>query len=75
MFFLENSQIVGTINKNPFVFRHFNVMETHVTIGGFPYPAEPIRTNFTANEEDVMPAFRWLLDNIGKENVLKVFKN
>ena len=69
VFFLENSQIVGTINKNPFVFKNYDVSESHISISGFPYPSEPIRTNFTPNQMDVMPAFRWFLDNVGKTNL------
>lgn len=40
-------------------------MESYITINGFPYPSEPIRTNFTANKNDIMGAFRWFLDNVG----------
>ena len=65
MFFLENAQIVGSISKNPFVFKHYNIMEAHITVNGFPYPSEPIRTYFTPTRIDSMNAFRWFLDNVG----------
>ena len=65
VFFLENAQIVGSISKNPFIFKAYNVMDSHITVNGFPYPSEPIRTNFTTNKLDIMGAYRWMLDNIG----------
>ena len=65
VFFLENAQIVGSISKNPFIFKHYNVMEAHITINGFPYPSEPIRSDFSAGRIDSMNAFRWFLDNVG----------
>ena len=65
MFFLENSQIVGSISKNPYIFKNYDVMEAHITVNGLPYPSEPVRMNFTTNKIDCMNAFRWFLDNVG----------
>ena len=50
MFFLENSQIVGSISKNPYIFKNYDVMEAHITVNGLPYPSEPVRMNFTPNK-------------------------
>ena len=63
--FLEDGQISGAINKNPFIFTHQNVMESQILVNGFPYPMKPIETNFTENKINIMPAFRTFLDNIG----------
>ena len=46
VFFLENSQIVGSITKNPYIFKNYDVMEAHITVNGLPYPSEPVRMNF-----------------------------
>lgn len=63
--FLEEGQISGVVDKNLFVFKNYNVMESNVMVNGLSYPFEPIRTNVTANQIDVMAAYRFFLDNIG----------
>ena len=65
VFFQEDGQISGAINKNPFIFTHQNVMESQILVNGFPYPMKPIETNFTENKINIMPAYRTFLDNIG----------
>ena len=65
VFFQEDGQISGAINKNPFIFTHQNVMESQVFVNGFPYPMRATETNFTENKINIMPAFRTFLDNIG----------
>ena len=40
-------------------------MESNCLINGFPYPFEPIKTNFTENNILIMDAYKWFLDNIG----------
>ena len=61
--FLENSQTMGAIDRNPFVFLNHDIMEASLNISGFPYPSEPVKYNF--GEGDIMPGYRWFLDNIG----------
>ena len=40
-------------------------MEAYVMVDGLAYPFEPIKTDFTTDKIDVMPAFRHFMDNIG----------
>ena len=63
--FLEEGQLSGAIDKNPFVFKNYDVMESNCLINGFPYPFEPIKTNFTENNIIIMDAYKYFLDNIG----------
>ncbi len=61
--FLENGQTSGLITKNPYAFVNRDLMEASVSISGYPYPAEPVKFDF--NRGNVMPGYRFFLDNIG----------
>ena len=65
VFFLEDGQLLGALNKNPFILKNYNVMEANVMVDGLAHPFEPVRTDFTNGKIDVMPAFRHFMDNVG----------
>jgi hypothetical protein len=65
--FLDNTQIAGSVTKNPYAFLPYNIMEANVIVSGRSYPSEPIKYNFD-NDDGLMTAYRWFLDNIGISN-------
>ena len=65
-FFLNNNQLNGSYEHNPFIFKHYNVREASVNINGVQIPAGGLKIDHKKGY--IAEAYRHLLDNVGLLN-------
>jgi transposase-like protein len=63
VFFVESEAFDGSINKNPFLFKHFDLNYFQLYINGEPFMTKVFQPDFSKNK--FIREYRWALDNIG----------
>lgn len=68
---VETNAFNGNLNKNPFNFKPFNLIEMSLQKSGMDIPFKPLKVNFDKDEPSVLMGYFQLMHSIGMYNTNK----